>query len=114
MESIGSLAGGIAHDLNNILSPISGLSEMLLDDMPPGTPEHESVEQIHKSAQRDSDLVKQILAFSGIRHRQRSWRGYSGLKRIWERNNVQSVFAHPDRHQGRDDRHCHQRVADRP
>ena len=64
MESIGSLAGGIAHDLNNILFPISGLSEMLLDDLPPDTPEHKSIEQIHKSAQRGGDLVKQILAFS--------------------------------------------------
>ena len=63
MESIGSLAGGIAHDLNNILFPISGLSEMLLDDIPPDTPEHKSVEQIHKSAKRGSDLVKQILSF---------------------------------------------------
>ena len=64
MESIGSLAGGIAHDLNNILFPISGLSEMLLDDIPPDNPAYESIEQIHKSAQRGSDLVKQILAFS--------------------------------------------------
>jgi len=64
MEAIGSLAGGIAHDLNNILFPISGLSEMLLDDIPPDNPAHESMEQIYKSAQRGSDLVKQILAFS--------------------------------------------------
>jgi len=64
MESIGSLAGGIAHDLNNILFPISGLSEMLLDDIPPDSPERESIEQIHKSAQRGSELVKQILTFS--------------------------------------------------
>jgi PAS domain S-box-containing protein len=64
MEAIGSLAGGIAHDLNNILFPISGLSEMLLDEMTPDSPEHQSIEQIYKSAQRGSDLVKQILAFS--------------------------------------------------
>jgi len=64
MESLGSLAGGIAHDLNNILFPIMGLSEMLLDDIPPGNPARESMEQIYKSAQRGSDLVKQILAFS--------------------------------------------------
>jgi PAS domain S-box-containing protein len=64
METIGSLAGGIAHDLNNILFPISGLSEMLLDDIPPDNPVHDSLVQIHKSAQRGSDLVKQILAFS--------------------------------------------------
>jgi signal transduction histidine kinase len=64
MESIGSLAGGIAHDLNNILFPISGLSEMLLEEIPPENPVHESIEQIHKSAQRGGELVKQILAFS--------------------------------------------------
>ena len=64
MESIGFLAGGIAHDLNNILFPISGLSEMLLDDILPDSPERESIEQIHKSAQRGSELVKQILTFS--------------------------------------------------
>ncbi|MFH0995674.1 MAG: ATP-binding protein [Pseudomonadota bacterium] len=64
IESIGLLAGGIAHDLNNILFPISGLSEMLLDDIPPDTPEYKSIQQIHKSALRGSDLVKQILAFS--------------------------------------------------
>jgi PAS domain S-box-containing protein len=64
MESIGSLAGGIAHDLNNILFPISGLSEMLLDETPPDDPAYENIEQIHKSAQRCGDLVKQILSFS--------------------------------------------------
>jgi PAS domain S-box-containing protein len=64
MEAIGSLAGGIAHDLNNILFPISGLSEILLEDIPPDTPEYQSIQQIHKSATRGSALVKQILAFS--------------------------------------------------
>jgi PAS domain S-box-containing protein len=64
MESIGALAGGIAHDLNNILFPISGLSELLLDDMPAGSPEHKSIEQIHRSANRGSEMIKQILSFS--------------------------------------------------
>jgi PAS domain S-box-containing protein len=64
MESIGSLAGGIAHDLNNILFPISGFSEMLLDEIPPDNHTRESIEQIYKSAKRGSDLVNQILAFS--------------------------------------------------
>ena len=64
MEAIGSLAGGIAHDLNNILFPISGLSEMLLDDIPPDSPMRAGIAQIHKSAKRGGDLVKQILAFS--------------------------------------------------
>ncbi|MGD9973749.1 MAG: PAS domain S-box protein [Desulfatirhabdiaceae bacterium] len=64
LESIGNLAGGIAHDFNNILFPIVGMSEMLLDDLPPGSPERESAEEIYKAGKRGRDLVKQILAFS--------------------------------------------------
>ena len=43
MEAIGNLAGGIAHDFNNILFPIIGMAELLLDDLAPGTNEHECV-----------------------------------------------------------------------
>lgn len=64
MESIGNLAGGIAHDFNNLLFPIIGMSELLLEDLPKGTPEHEKAQEILKAAIRGSDLVKQILAFS--------------------------------------------------
>ena len=64
MESIGSLAGGIAHDFNNILFPIVGMSEMLMEDLPLGSPEHESAIEIYNASIRGSDLVKQILAFS--------------------------------------------------
>lgn len=64
MESIGNLAGGIAHDFNNILFPIVGMSEMLLEDLPTGSPEWENVQEILKAGMRGSDLVKQILAFS--------------------------------------------------
>lgn len=64
MESIGNLAGGISHDFNNILFPIMGLSELLLEDLSPGSLEHENARQILKAAERGSDLVQQILAFS--------------------------------------------------
>jgi two-component system cell cycle sensor histidine kinase/response regulator CckA len=64
MEAIGNLAGGIAHDFNNILFPIIGMSEILIEDLPPDSPERENVEQIYRAGQRGSDLVKQILAFS--------------------------------------------------
>jgi len=64
MESIGNLAGGIAHDFNNILTPIIGMSELLLDDLPQNSPERENAEEILKAGKRGSDLVKQILAFS--------------------------------------------------
>ncbi|MCP4673700.1 MAG: PAS domain S-box protein, partial [Desulfobacula sp.] len=64
MESIGKLAGGIAHDFNNILFPIIGHTEMLIEDVPEGSPFKEGLKQIYISALRASELVKQILTFS--------------------------------------------------
>jgi PAS domain S-box-containing protein len=64
MEAIGALAGGIAHDFNNILTPVIGLSELLLEDLPPGSLERENVIEINTAARRAGDLVRQILSFS--------------------------------------------------
>ncbi len=64
MESIGTLAGGIAHDFNNILYPLIGFAEMLQDDLPPDSPEQDSISEVLQSALRAKDLVKQILTFS--------------------------------------------------
>ena len=64
LESIGNLAGGIAHDFNNLLFPIIGMAELLMEDLPPGSPEHENAQEIFKAGKRGSDLVRQILAFS--------------------------------------------------
>ncbi|MBB6480971.1 cache domain-containing protein [Spirochaeta isovalerica] len=63
VESIGRLAGGVAHDLNNLLTPILGYSEMLMNKM-----ENEAlkrqVQQIFKAGGKARDLVQQLLAFS--------------------------------------------------
>jgi len=64
MESIGNLAGGIAHDFNNILFPIVGMSELLLEDLPPDSLDYENANEILKAGKRGSELVKQILTFS--------------------------------------------------
>ncbi|WDP91185.1 MAG: response regulator [Desulfobacter sp.] len=64
MEAIGTLAGGIAHDFNNILFSIGGVAELLLDDLVPGSPEYDTIEEIISAVQRGSGLVKQILSFS--------------------------------------------------
>ena len=64
MESMGTLAGGIAHDFNNILFPVIGYTEMILMDTPEDSPLKEHLNQIHTSALRARDLVKQILTFS--------------------------------------------------
>lgn len=63
MESIGQLAGGIAHDFNNLLFPIVVMSELLMEDLPSGSPEQKNVQQILKAGKRASELVKQILSF---------------------------------------------------
>ncbi len=64
METVGTLAGGIAHDCNNILSPIMGYSDLALSDLPAGHPARDDIEQVLKAARRARDLVKQILIFS--------------------------------------------------
>ncbi|WP_222423971.1 hybrid sensor histidine kinase/response regulator [Desulfamplus magnetovallimortis] len=64
MEAIGNLAGGIAHDFNNLLFPIMGMSELLLEDLPPESQEYENAREILNAASRGKELVKQILAFS--------------------------------------------------
>lgn len=64
MESIGRLAGGVAHDLNNLLGPILGYSELLLEDINKSDPRHESAKQIIAAANRAADLIRQLLTFS--------------------------------------------------
>ncbi|MGL1931050.1 MAG: response regulator [Desulfotalea sp.] len=63
MESIGRLAGGIAHDLNNLLSPVMGYGEMLVSELE-GTENSAIAGQIVKASQRASDLIGQLLSFS--------------------------------------------------
>jgi PAS domain S-box-containing protein len=64
MEAIGTLAGGIAHDLNNILVPILGYAELAEDRIAPDDPLTSDLRQIIKGALRARDMVAQILTFS--------------------------------------------------
>ncbi len=64
MEAVGQLAGGVAHDFNNMLSPILGYAEMLLNDLHPADNRYDQVAQIKKAAERSRDLTRQLLAFS--------------------------------------------------
>lgn len=64
MEAIGRLAGGVAHDFNNILASMLGYSEFLLEDLSPDAKEHGFAGQIMKGCMQAQGLVDQILAFS--------------------------------------------------
>ncbi|MGD9161417.1 MAG: PAS domain-containing protein [Desulfobacteraceae bacterium] len=64
MESVGRLAGGVAHDLNNLLSPILLYSEMILEDYKDNGDINDSVKEIYNAGYRARDLVRQLLAFS--------------------------------------------------
>ncbi len=63
LEAIGKLAGGMAHDFNNILVPILGYSELLLLKTPTDAPERNSVLQIAKAAKLARGLTQQLLSF---------------------------------------------------
>jgi len=64
LESIGRLAGGVAHDLNNLLTPILGYGEILGEDGIDGDRKKRMADSIVSAAQRARNLVRQLLAFS--------------------------------------------------
>jgi two-component system cell cycle sensor histidine kinase/response regulator CckA len=64
MESLGMLAGGVAHDFNNMLSIIQGYSEMVLGDLDPLSPIRRDMEEIRAATKRAADLTRQLLTFS--------------------------------------------------
>lgn len=64
MEALGAMAGGVAHDFNNILAAVIGFGEMAKEELPEGSPERHYVEQVLKAGLRGRDLVRQMLTFS--------------------------------------------------
>ena len=64
MESVGRLAGGMAHDFNNMLTVILGYTEMALARLDPGQPLYSQLQDIHKAAERSASLIQQLLAFA--------------------------------------------------
>ena len=64
MEAVGRLAGGVAHDFNNMLAVISGHAELALEQTTPDCPLYDDLLAIQKAAQRSADLTRQLLAFA--------------------------------------------------
>ena len=64
MEAVGRLAGGVAHDFNNMLQSILGYAEMTLDEVGPESPLRKNLLEIQNAARRSADLTGQLLAFA--------------------------------------------------
>jgi PAS domain S-box-containing protein len=64
MESVGRLAGGVAHDFNNMLGVILGHTEMALEQVDPAQPLFTDLQEVRKAAERSADLTRQLLAFA--------------------------------------------------
>jgi PAS domain S-box-containing protein len=64
MDSIGRLAGGVAHDFNNMLNVIIGYTELSLNDIDPSHQVHSNLKEIYNAAIHSSEIVQQLLAFA--------------------------------------------------
>jgi two-component system cell cycle sensor histidine kinase/response regulator CckA len=64
LRAVGQLAGGIAHEFNNLLSIIIGHSELLLDELPPSSPGCDSVREIQTASGKAAALTRQLMAFA--------------------------------------------------
>jgi len=64
MESVGRLAGGVAHDYNNMLSVVLGYTELALEKVPCSDPLRTDLKEIYKAAKRSSEITQQLLAFA--------------------------------------------------
>ena len=64
MEAVGRLAGGIAHDLNNVLTAVMAHGDLALESLPPGSNVHEDLMQAQSAARRGAAMIRKLLGFS--------------------------------------------------
>jgi PAS domain S-box-containing protein len=104
LQAVGRLAGGVAHDFNNIIGVIQGYAELLLDRLPKETDLRDSAEEIIHSSKRATTLTKQLLAFSRKQVLELRIVDLNGIVRDFERmlsrlipEDIEQVFLTADR-----------------
>jgi two-component system cell cycle sensor histidine kinase/response regulator CckA len=104
LEALGTLAGGIAHDLNNVLTPIMGGAQLSLLKLDAAHPIYDNLKTIEAGAQKAAELIHQILAFSRKQviatqplNLTRLITDFSGMLRRLIREDIQLTFALDDR-----------------
>ena len=65
LETIGTMTGGIAHEFNNVLTPIMGYSELILRNLDPNIKSYDYAKNIYESSERAQEIIDQIRLFSG-------------------------------------------------
>jgi len=79
MEAIGTLAAGVAHEINNPISGIIGYAEILIDSNQKQTPEYDILNRIIKEADRIAEIVKNLLSFARDRHDEKKPANIKGI-----------------------------------
>ena len=64
LEAVGRLAGGVAHDFNNLMTAVSGYGELLKGSFDPSDPRHEEVDEILRASERGAEVTRQLLGFA--------------------------------------------------
>ncbi len=109
MESIGLMAGGVAHDLNNILSGIINYPEMLLLKLPEDSPLRTPLNRIQESGQRAAAVVADLLTVA---------RGVASTRKIHDLNEITHQYAHSPQHDNLISRSphiiCHKKLSTSP
>ncbi|MBL4636034.1 MAG: ABC transporter substrate-binding protein [Kofleriaceae bacterium] len=83
IQAIGTLAGGMAHDMNNVLAVILGLGSVLEEDLEPGTTQYEDIRDIMSAAERGQSMVANLLGFARKGKFQLStWNPNDGVQQI--------------------------------
>lgn len=96
LESLGVMAGGVAHDLNNLLTPVVGYTDLAREALPGGSPALAHLDEVARHTRQAVAVVQQLLSYSGKRHREVGTADLSRLVRDLDHLLARAAAAHAD------------------